>query len=475
MTEERDLQRVKTQLELSRRRFLKQAAVLGAGAASLPLLAACAGGGASPSAAGGSPAASPGGSPAASPAGSAAGGGRTLEFQAWEFQPEDIRRHLEAWTARSGVPVNLSLIPNVGYGPATQTKLQGGATLDVFYNFTYNTGKFVEQGWAHDFKGFPGAEDMLNDMYPQARSRYTTPDGQIIAAPYFNAVHVLHYNKKHLADAGLQPPQSLQAVYDQSKALKANGIASPYVAYWVKEFCEEYLNVYLIGEGITMWDDKGAPVFADDPKTAGVFEWWQSMYRDGLTTQTMLTDDPIKLATLMGTGDASFYVLHHYFLKIIRDLTDAPEKDNVDIHYRIPSATGKTFQMGEVIQLGTKAEGRDLDNAWDLMKHYGWKNAEGQYATFKSWAKAAQLGAPYPGFWTDPEVIEAFGANYDMAALSKVFDSESDVQGGRNAAWYQTFQAKVGDRIHALLLGQANPADTVKGLADDARAAQGGI
>jgi multiple sugar transport system substrate-binding protein len=131
--------------------------------------------------------------------------------------------------------------------------------------------------------------------------------------------------------------------------------------------------------------------------------------------------------------------------------------------------------MGEVIQLGTTAEGRDLDNAWDLMKHYGWKNAEGQYATFKSWATAAQLGAPYPGFWTDPEVVTAFGTNYDMPKLSDVFANGSDVQGGRNAAWYQTFQAKVGDRIHALLLGQANPADTVKGLADDALAAQGGI
>ena len=42
------------------------------------------------------------------------------------------------------------------------------------------------------------------------------------------------------------------------------------------------------------------------------------MFQDKLTTETMLTDDPIKLATLMGTGDASFYVLHHYFLRIIR-------------------------------------------------------------------------------------------------------------------------------------------------------------
>jgi multiple sugar transport system substrate-binding protein len=471
MGNEEDLRQVKAQLDLSRRRFLQQAAVLGVGAAALPLFAACSNN-AAPTAAASAPASA---APSAAPSAAASGVGRTLEFQAWEFQPEDIKTHLANWTKGSGVPVNLSLVPNVGYGPATQTKLQGGATLDVYYNFTYNTGKFVEQGWAHDLKGFPGVDDMLNDMFPQAKARYVTAEGKIIAAPYFNAVHTLMYNKSHLQKNNLQPPQSLQDIYDQSKKLKAAGIKTPYVAYWIKEFCEEYLNVYLIGEGIKMWDDKGAPVFADDPKTKTVFEWWLSMYKDGLTTATMLTDDPIKLATLMGTGDASFYVLHHYFLKIIRDLKDAPEKNNVDILYRIPSATGKTFQMGEVIQMGTKAEGKDLDDAWSLMKFYGWKDNSGQYATFKSWAKAAQLGAPYPAFFADPDVIAAFGANYDMPKLTEVFANGSDVQGGRNASWYQTFQAKVGDRIHAMLLGQASPADTVTGLAADAKAAQGGI
>ena len=460
---EQELRKVKAELDWSRRQFLKRAAALGVGAASLPLLAACSNNASTPTKA------------PVSAAPTAVVPPRNLEFQGWEFQPEDVKAHLAAWTKESSVPVNQSLIPNMGYGPATQTKLQGGATIDVYYNFTYNTGKFVEQGWARDLKGFPGAEDMLNDMFPQARARYTTPDGKIISAPYFNAVHTLMYNKAHLSKAGLQPPQSLQDVYDQSKKLKANGVKTPYVAYWVKEFCEEYLNVYLIGEGVKMWDDSGNPVFADDPKTKAAFEWWLAMYKDGLTTPTMLTDDPIKLATLMGTGEASFYVLHHYFLKIIRDLKDAPEKDNVDILYRIPSATGKTFQMGEVIQMGTKGEGRSVDDAWSLMKFYGWKNSAGQYATFKTWAKAAQLGAPYPAFFADPEVIAAFGANYDMPKLADVFANGSDVQGGRNAAWYQTFQAKVGDRVHAMVLGQASPADTVAALAADAKAAKSGI
>ncbi len=185
MSEADDLQRVKAQLELSRRRFLQQATILGVGAAALPLFAACSNTSATaaPSAAAvgrpqrrsvgrpqrrtvgrpqrrtvGRPQRRTVGRPsaAAPPSAAPSGAHRTLEFNAWEFQPEDIKNHLANWTKTSGVPVNLSLIPNVGYGPAIQTNLQGGATLDVYYNFTYNTGQVHRAGLGARSQGFPG-------------------------------------------------------------------------------------------------------------------------------------------------------------------------------------------------------------------------------------------------------------------------------------------------------------------------------
>ncbi|MFN8623122.1 MAG: ABC transporter substrate-binding protein [Chloroflexota bacterium] len=452
--------------DLTRRSFLKRASALGFGAASLPLLATYA------NAAAQSPSPKPPLTPA--PVGSMPPGARALEFNAWEFQPDTIRGFLNDWTATSGVPVNLSLIPNVGYGPAIQTRLQGGGVLDCYYNFCYNSGKFVDQGWARNLADLPGVNDMLGEMFEPARARHLLPDGRVVSVPYFSAAHVLHYNEKHLKDNGISVPTTLQEQYDAAKKLKAAGVASPYVAYWIKEFCEEYLMAYLLAEGITPFDDAGNPVFADDPKTQGMLEWWNAMFQDKLTTETMLTDDPIKLATLMGTGDASFYVLHHYFLRIIRELKDAASKDDVTISYRMPGAKGDTLQMGEVIQMGTQATGRTEGDAWDLMKFYGWKDNNGELRTFKAWAAAAALAAPYKAFFEDPEVAASYGDYYDMAALSDVFANKSEVVGARALPWYQPFQVKVGERIHAMLLGQASPADTVKGLADDAKSVQSG-
>ena len=400
---------------------------------------------------------------------------RELRFNAWEFQPDAIRGHLDAWTAGSGVPVDLSLIPNVGYGPALQIRLQGGEVIDVFYNFTYFSGKFVESGWANNVADMPGATDMLDDMFPPSRARHLLPDGQMVSAPYFSAVHLLHYNEKLLADNGFSgPPASFQELYDQSQSLKTAGVRNPYVAYWIKEFCEEYLMAYLLAEGVTPFDDAGDPVFADDPASLDVLEWWNAMFQDGLTSPTMLTDDPIALSVMMGNGEAAFYTLHHYFLKIIKDLEDAPEAENVTLAYRSPGKDGGTFQMGEVIQMGTQSEGVAQEEAWDLMKFYGWRDANGELATFKSWAAAAALAAPYPDFFTDPEVQASFGDSYDFPALSDVFENKSQVVGTRSQGWYQPFQVQVGDRCHAMLLGQATPAETLKGLADDAMAAKSG-
>jgi multiple sugar transport system substrate-binding protein len=295
-----------------------------------------------------------------------------------------------------------------------------------------------------------------------------TPDGRIISVPYFSAVHLLHYNAKQLEDNGIAgPPTTLSDLYSQCEQLKAAGIAAPYAAYWTKQFVEEYLILYLVAEGIVPFDADGNPVFQDDPKTIDVFSWWQSMYQDGLTSPTILTDDPGAHVIAMAQGNSSFFTLHHYFLNEVRN-TDGPEAENVTLAYTMPGANGQSLQIGEVVQLGTKDAGPRADQAWELLKFYGWKDADGRYGTFISWAQAAALLAPYPGLFADEEFRAAFPESYDLDALSSAFEA-SQVVPARVLPWYASFQTKVGDRIHELLLGDASPEETASRLADDAK------
>ena len=162
---------------------------------------------------------------------SADAAGQTINFTAWEYQPDTIKSLVKSWSGKTGNKVNISFIPNVGYTAGIQARQRGGKPADVFYNFAYNSQKFVNQKWAADLRGLPGADKMVAEMFPSARSRFVAENGAIVSAPYFSAVHMLQYNKKMVAAAGFSStPNSLQETYDQCKKIKANGVASPYVA-----------------------------------------------------------------------------------------------------------------------------------------------------------------------------------------------------------------------------------------------------
>jgi multiple sugar transport system substrate-binding protein len=387
-----------------------------------------------------------------------------LIFYGWDFQPDTIRAHLDRFTEEYGIPVELNIIPNVGYSTALQTKILGGLHMDAFYNFKYNSTRFFNAGWARHMDDLPEADTVLSEMFASSVPSYTTPDGQLISMPYFSAVHALHYNERLLKESGFDaPPQTKQELYDQCAKLKKDGIETPYLAYWVKEFCEEYLQVYLLSEGITPFTPDGEPAFADDSKTADVFEWWRAMFQDGLTSPTQLTDQPPDQMTAMQNGTSAFYVLHHYFLKLMHD-AGGPEVDNLRIADRMPGESGMTFQMGEVVQMG--GEPTSVENTWQLVKFYTWRDKNGERSVHKSWAAAAALGAPYPDFFDDPEVQEAYGDFYDFEQIKNMFENNSDVVQARNQPWYSEFQAHVGDEIQRMLQGELEPADAVTSLAD---------
>jgi len=396
-----------------------------------------------------------------------------LKMLAWDFQPNMINALVGSWTAEGNPDVDIAIIPNLGYSPAIQTRLRGGDKIDLYYNFAYNSQKFVNEGWAAKLNGLPGVDDLLGEMFESARARHVTPDGDVISVPYFSAVHTLHYNKQYLQDAGIDKvPETLAEIYAASVKIREAGIAeAPYVAYWVKEFVEEYLHTYLLNEGIEAFDESGKPIFGDDPRTVGVFEWWQNMYREGLAPSSVLTDDPGKLSNEMAQGNAAFYVLHHYFLTSIRAL-EGPQSANVEL---APiGGDNYTLQIGEVLQLGQIDDEERRLAAWELAKFYGWKDKAGKFSVFTKWAEAAGLAAPYPGFFTDPEVTAAFPDYYDLKGLSQIFDTGSKVVPARTMPWYPDFQARVGDVVHALLLGQATPQETVDALTAAAIAAQSG-
>lgn len=455
----------------SRRQFIQAAGATGLAA----FLAACGGTNpTSPGTATGGGSGSSGSKPSTSSSAAAGAFAGTLSFVGWDFQPDKIKELIAGWSKTSGTKVDVQIIPNVGYPAALQTRLGGGDKFDAFYNFAYSSQKFVNSGWATKLDGLPGQQDMLDDMFPSARGRYVDASGSMVSTPYFSAVHMLNYNKEFVKSAGFDgPPQSLSETYDQCEAMKKNGVCdTPYVAYWIKDFCEEYFNLYLLAGGVAPFSDGGDPAFADDAKAVDVFDWWQSMYRDGLTPKSILTDDTSTVSQYIADGTGAFLVLHHYFLTSIRQ-AKGPQAENT-AQISAGGSNGKTLQIGEVVQMGNITDEAEKAATWELMKYYGWKDSAGKFSVFAAWAQAAGLAAPYAGFFKDPEVVAAFPDYYDLNDLADVFENKSDVVPARTLPWYPNFQSKVGDLVQTMLLGQATPKATIDGLAKAAQTAKSG-
>jgi multiple sugar transport system substrate-binding protein len=175
---------------------------------------------------------------------------------------------------------------------------------------------------------------------------------------------------------------------------------------------------------------------------------------------------------LMGNGTFSMMQAEHYWYKSVRTDT-GDQAANVVFGYEMPGTADSLVFIfsGEVLQMGST----DNPAAWDLAKFYGWKNPQtGTLDTFIAWAQAAALAAPYPAFFQDPTVQTAFAEYYDLPKFQSAFENSNGVS-ARNLPWYPTFNIAVGDRVQAMLLGQASPKDTLSGLASDAtNAAAGG-
>lgn len=395
------------------------------------------------------------------------GSGEPLEFYGWDFMPDQIKAYCNDFAAENDEEVNVHIIPNIGYVPALQTKMMGGVRMDVMYNFRWNQLRFYNVGWAKDLSDFDQADAILEDIVPSARGAYQSPDGKLISLPYFSAPFISMYNPTLLQKAGYDHyPATKEELYQMCVDLKAQGVNSPYVAYWNKDFIDRYFFIYLISEGIEVFDSQFNPTFQNDPMTKEVFQWWVKMYQEGLTTPTILTDGPSEGAISIQEGRSAFFNLHHYFLKGIQE-SGAPEGKNIIVAPQIPGKTGTTLHIGEVLQMGGNTP--DPQRAWNLLKFYSWKNAAGDYHVPRTWALASGLLVPYTGFFESKEIQDSFKKWIDWDLLIEIIEERSKIEPVRMQVWYPDWRTESANILHNMLLKKVSVDDAIADIAELAK------
>jgi sn-glycerol 3-phosphate transport system substrate-binding protein len=153
----------------------------------------------------------------------------------------------------------------------------------------------------------------VTDIEPVARSKYSV--GDVLYPGYMNvSTPVLYYNKAHWVKAGLDPndpPQTLDEIYTQAKALKVAGVSEKPLSFRVSRW---FFETWLTGIGediVNNRDGRQAPAtestFAT-PEADDLVGWLKKMNDEGLLNAFADTEGSIDQYLALATQQSSMLI-----------------------------------------------------------------------------------------------------------------------------------------------------------------------
>ena len=136
---------------------------------------------------------------------------------------EPLRKHIDEWSAESGIEVKVETLPLEAMRTVLQTQLRSGDGPDVFAWGSGPSfgGALAEAGLVKDLTAAYEEHDW--QVYDFAKERVTV-DGKVYGIPGEAETIGLFYNKEIFSELGLEEPQSLEDVEAASEAARKAGV-----------------------------------------------------------------------------------------------------------------------------------------------------------------------------------------------------------------------------------------------------------
>lgn len=286
-------------LALSRRGFLRSAALGGALIGAPGLLSACGG-----------------------DEGGGGGGGGSVTFgmnEAGDIPPaQRLRAMAEAFTKKSGIDVERNEVEHNTFQENINTYLQGNPD-DVFNWFAgFRMQQFAEQGLIQDISDVWPIEGMT-DGFKEAS---TAADGKQYFVPVSYYPWAVFYRKSVFEDNGWQPPTTLDELTSLMKAMQSADIV-PFAFGdkdgWPAMGTFDILNMRINGFDFHMNLMAGEEAW-DSPEVKQVFDAWRALL-------PFHQPDPLgrtwqEAAEAMGSGAAGMYLLGTFVIDAIPNVDD---------------------------------------------------------------------------------------------------------------------------------------------------------
>lgn len=345
---------------------------------------------------------------------------KQLTYAFWPWGSEIVTDNAQIFEEQYGEKINLQPIPGE-YAAVLETKLVAKAPIDMFRAQRGQASRWYAAGWIRPIDDLPGVEQITSEMFDGIReSAKAWPDGKNLGLTYYNGgPFCLFRNEKILGAAGYQAtanesdyPQTWEEVTKQAQDIKKKGIVEhPILPAWYKAWTGTpwALYAHAFSEGEYFVDSDMKATFGPDTPLLKVLSMWKQWWDEELVPRAILTWQDSQMSNSWMKGLHAFHHYIDYQSFIYADPKNSKYAADFNMNPITPGATHDTNLVGHALLCMSTIDRseEDLMRLWQLMKFYGWRDKTGDMLVKKRWAREANLEAPFPEVYDDPEVKAA--------------------------------------------------------------------
>jgi multiple sugar transport system substrate-binding protein len=386
----------------------------------------------------------------------------TVTFAGWAFEPQVVEASLKRFAEQNAdikvdyTPLDLQL-----YNEKMIALFNAGSQPDAFYVRDTNLGAWVEAGWLQPIDGLPKLDALNQDIFPFNREALFYK-GKQYGTPYYGDIFVYMYDKKLLAQAGVQKaPVTLDELKTVALEVKKAKIAEYPILKGYKtdvDGLSEFWSMVLASGG-HLFNEALDPVYPQEDKTAlAVLEWlieamhnWKIFDPRGMELDQTQGRD----AFLSGQGVFTSNVGNAF-----------PRANNPQFSKRAGDVQMTRFPglkdvgkgpMGWTRLYCMSATTKQRDAAWRLLYFLGGKDSSGHYDTAKDWYLKFGVGYAFKSLDQDPDIVEAQkDAGYDLEVRAQQYGTAKSRE-NIGATWYADWDRFTQQQIQNALLRQIKP------------------
>lgn len=391
----------------------------------------------------------------------------TLNLYTWSAAVEQVKSHLTAFEAKTGIKVNYSNAPWAQYRDTMVTKFVGKAPLDVMWVSDSWLPEWADAGWIAPINGFPELMK-YNAEADDFCTKSMQYNGKQYGLTYYSDYMAFFYDEEKLKKAGIkEPPKTWAELVQQSLIIKKAGLSEyPMMLPMAREsWLIEFLTAMVYSHGGRFTDDNGFALM-DDPKKGAhqALQW----IVDAVNKHKIISPACVEIGELnglksFGSGNHAFALLSRYRVRTLNDPKQSQIAGRVKQAVMPAGPDGSHATVGWMRFHGMSAQAAadktHAANAARLIEWFGGK-ADGKYQFQKMLFNDIGSGFGVKELFKDPAILASYQKYSDLAMYEKQQQlvKKKDVI----TRWFGEWDEVNGTAWQSAVVGKSSVADALK-------------